>query len=161
MVSSRTQPYGITLGESEVFVGNDKSITSDAEGSESARKINLIIRRAARASIRIRKWACFFAAVRVEMRQAGVDDDPAHPSLEWSSACIAIDLREYFKKGIAEHRFGAGLIIGIAQAYLQKIAVIRSENMLLRLAVSGPAAGDEIRRQNGFQTRELVDLLMV
>ena len=92
------------------------------------------------------------ATIVPEMGQAGVDYNAAHPCLEWPCAGIAINLREYFEESIAEHRFRGRLIISIAQAYLQEIAVIRPENMFLRFAVCRAAAGYDIRRQNGFQS---------
>ena len=113
-----------------------------------------------RSTFAVRQGLRFAAAIGAKMCEAGIDDYAAHPPFEWACACIAVDLGENLEEGVAEHGLGGGLIIGIAQAYLQKIAVIRSKDLFLRFAVSGPAPGDEIRRQNSFQAIKLADLLM-
>jgi hypothetical protein len=87
-----------------------------------------------------------------EVSEAGVDDYAPHPCLEVSCTVVAVYFGENLKEGVAQYRFSIGLIIRIAQAYLQEISVIGPENMLLRFAVRRPATGYDIRQQYCFQT---------
>lgn len=87
-----------------------------------------------------------------DMRQAGINDNTAHPAFKRACAAVAATLRKYFKEGIAEHRICALPVMCIAQTYLQEIAVVRSENMFLRFAVTALATGYQGGQGEDVQT---------